>query len=68
MTEVNFTLSNAQIVLLSLVVAWDFIWKCFAVWRAAKNNDHFFFVALLLINSVGIIPILYLVYKKYTKD
>jgi hypothetical protein len=67
MVEANYTLSNSQIILISIIVIWDFIWKCIAAWKAAEKKERFSFVILLLINSVGIIPILYLAYNKYAK-
>ena len=39
---------------------WDLAWKGLALWRAARRNEPWWFVALLLINSVGILPIAYL--------
>lgn len=68
MVELNYTLSNTQIILISILVAWEFVWKILAAWKAAKNNDRFSFVFLLIINSAGIIPILYLAYNKYRKQ
>ena len=41
-------------------VMWDLAWKGLAMWRAAKRNEPWWFVALMLINSVGILPIAYL--------
>jgi hypothetical protein len=34
--------------------------KGFALWRAARNNSSGWFVTLLLINTLGILEILYL--------
>lgn len=39
---------------------WDLVWKGLAMWKAAKRNEPWWFVALMLINSVGILPIAYL--------
>lgn len=38
----------------------DFAVKGWAMWRAARMNKRAWFVALLLINSLGILPILFL--------
>jgi hypothetical protein len=48
-------------------VVWDSVWKIIAAWKAAKNNNRLAFALLLIINSIGIIPILYLAYNKYWK-
>ena len=39
---------------------WDLIWKGFALWRAGRNNQPNWFIALLVVNSIGILPIVYL--------
>ena len=39
----------------------DLVLKGFALWRAAKNNQPIWFIALLVINSVGILPLIYLI-------
>ncbi|MBI2610204.1 hypothetical protein HYW53_03465 [Candidatus Giovannonibacteria bacterium] len=45
---------------LSIVIIWSFIWKGLALWRAARRGEKAWFVALLVINTVGILEILYL--------
>lgn len=39
---------------------WDGVWKAFAMYRAGANRSPGWFIALLLLNTVGILPILYL--------
>ncbi len=39
---------------------WGLFWKGWALWRAAKNDSRGWFIALLLINTMGILEILYL--------
>lgn len=43
-----------------LLLAWTIVWKGFALWKAAHKNSKPWFVVLLLINTVGILEILYL--------
>ncbi len=45
---------------LSFWVVWDIAWKGLAMWRAARRKEPVWFVALMLINSVGLLPIAYL--------
>lgn len=47
-------------VLLLPVVIWSLFWKGWALWTAAKEDSKPWFVALLVINSVGILEIIYL--------
>ena len=48
-------------VIIIVLALWDIVWKGFALWRAARNNQFRWFIALLIINSIGILPIVYLV-------
>ncbi len=43
-----------------VIVAWSLIWKGIALWRAAKNDHIAWFIVLLVVNTVGILEILYL--------
>ena len=46
--------------LVILVAIWDAVWKAIGMWKAARNRQRYWFVALLLVNSVGILPIIYI--------
>lgn len=52
-------LTQNQWVLL-LIILWSFPWKGVALWKAAKANDKWWFIPLLIINTVGILEILYI--------
>ena len=43
-----------------LAVAWALVWKGLALWKAARKGERVWFVALLIINTLGILEILYL--------
>ncbi len=45
---------------LPLLIIWELIWKGLGLWRAGRNNQLGWFLAILIINSVGILPIVYL--------
>ena len=45
--------------LLIVIVMWSLIWKGLALWRAARNNSPIWFVVLLVVNTIGILEILY---------
>jgi hypothetical protein len=38
------------------------VWKGFALWRAGRHNQPYWFVAILLVNTVGLLEIIYLVW------
>lgn len=46
--------------LLAIVAVWTIVWKIYAVWIAAKHNQKKWFVALLILNTVGILEIFYI--------
>ena len=46
-------------VLVPLVV-WSAIWKGIALWKAARRDQLGWYIALLIINSVGVLPIIYI--------
>jgi len=52
-------LAQNQWVLL-LLILWTLPWKVVALWKAAKKSDKWWFVALLILNTMGILEILYI--------
>lgn len=46
--------------LYAVSIIWTIIWKGIALWRSAKNDDKYWFVALLVINTLGILEICYI--------
>ena len=42
------------------ILAWSLVWKGMALWRAARRGDQKWFIALLIVNTAGILDILYL--------
>jgi len=48
-----------------LLFSWDLIWKIIALWISAKNKHFKWFFVILILNTVGILPIIYLL--KYGK-
>jgi len=52
--EKNYT------ILLIAIFIWTIPWKGVALWRAAKNNDRAWFLAILILNTVAILEILYI--------
>ncbi len=46
--------------LMFAIIIWSIYWKGAALWRAAKRNEKGWFIALLIINTLGILEILYI--------
>ena len=47
-------------ILLVVIAIWSIIWKGFALWKSARRGENIWFVALLIVNTIGILEILYL--------
>jgi hypothetical protein len=43
-----------------LLVAWSLFWKGAALWTAAHRKESWWFIALLILNTVGVLEIIYL--------
>ena len=42
------------------LLVWSLFWKAKGLWYSAKDNKKYWFIAILLINSAGILPIVYI--------
>lgn len=43
-----------------IILVWSFVWKGLALWKSARKNSPIWFLVILLINTFGILEILYL--------
>ena len=59
---------NDHPLVLFLLVAWTMVWKGQALYRAARRSNRWWFIGLLLINTLGIMEILYLYYFSSNED
>ena len=57
LTILGFTIGGLA---LAIILLWSIYWKGRALWRAAKNDNRKWFIALLVINTLGILEILYI--------
>lgn len=62
---INFSQSYWGVI---LITAWVLPWKGVALWKAARSQEKWWFIAILLINTLGIFEILYIfVFSKMKK-
>jgi methionyl-tRNA synthetase len=47
-------------ILLFAVLVWSIVWKGLALWKSARNDNNIWFVVFLVVNTMGILEILYL--------
>jgi hypothetical protein len=52
-------IANLSLVLIPLAI-FDVVMRGVALWQAAQNKQRNWFIALLIVNSLGILPLVYL--------
>lgn len=45
-----------------ILIIWALIWKGLALWHTARNKQKIWFVFILILNTAGILPIIYLLF------
>ena len=56
-----------MIILLVIVAIWDSVWKLIALWKAGRNNHLAWFICIAVINTLGILPIVYILMNRKDK-
>ncbi len=54
--------------LILVVALWSIVLKGYSLWYAARNGQKGWFIALLVINTIGILEIVYLVWFRQKKS
>ncbi len=62
MTILDLLATPAFIILVIVLAIWEIILKGLAAWKAARNGHKAWFWAILILNTVGILPIIYLLF------
>jgi hypothetical protein len=45
---------------LSIVAVWILVWKGIALWMAARNDSKIWFIIMVVLNTFGILEIIYI--------
>ncbi len=45
---------------LPALLAWEIFWKGLALWHSGRRGQATWFIVLIIVNTVGILPIIYL--------
>lgn len=58
---------QAHPVIAGVLIIWSLIWKGLALWKSAELRQKYWFVIILILNTMGILEIIYLfaIAKKY---
>lgn len=54
--------ANLPPIVFLLIGIWTVLWKGLALWKSAQERQKYWFVALLVINTLGILDIIYLLF------
>ena len=49
---------------LGILAVWESIWKGIGLWYSAQNKQKGWFVCILIFNTLGLLPIVYLLWFK----
>ncbi len=55
-------------VLFALLSLWTLVLKGFALWYSARNHQRRWFIALLILNTFGLLELAYLIWFRKDKD
>lgn len=59
------------LIIIMIISIWSIFWTAIGIWKAARNDERIWFVAILLLNTLGILEIAYLFFfakEKLTLD
>lgn len=57
-----FTSLGGFATILIILVIWSLIWKGIGLWFAARNYQKAWYIAILVLNTAGVLEIIYLLF------
>ncbi|MFC1753577.1 DUF5652 family protein [Thermoproteota archaeon] len=67
MNELTPGIILGLIALFFVLTVWEMVWKGIAMWKSARRNQTGWFVCVFIFNTVGILPIIYLLFFQKKK-
>jgi len=58
--DINRPLLALIIAAIIVLAIWDGVWKLVTLWKSARQGQLAWFICLAIFNTVGILPILYI--------
>jgi hypothetical protein len=46
--------------LIIILSVWELVWKYIAMWKASRNNHLAWYICMAVLNTAGILPIVYI--------
>ena len=62
------TLSVGMQLLIILLIIWSSVWKGLALWKSAKLQHKTWFIVMFILNTAGILEIIYLLTHREKKE
>ena len=63
-----FVIGGGFMTLMIILIIWTIIWKGLALWKSARQGQKIWFVIMLVVNTVGILEIVYLIINRSKKE
>jgi hypothetical protein len=64
MAEQIYCMLPWLIPVIAILAIWDTVWKLIGMWRAGRNNHLAWFICIFIFNTIGILPIIYILLHK----
>jgi hypothetical protein len=58
----HFVLSPHILGIIIVLAIWETIWRMIAFWKSARNHQLAWFIVMALVNTAGILEILYIAF------
>ena len=55
-------------IIIAIIALWALVWKGIALWISARNGQKYWFAVMLILNTAGILPILYILFFQKKKE
>jgi hypothetical protein len=56
----TFLATAGGVTLIVILSVWSAIWKAIALWKAARRGETAWYIFLLILNTLGILEIIYI--------
>ena len=64
----HVTYTKAEVIIFIVLAIWEGVWKAIALWKAGRNRQLIWFIAMIVLNTVGILEIVYLLFFQAKPD
>jgi len=61
-------ISCIDLILLAIIILWVLYWKGRALWVAGRRGDKKWFIVLLIVNTLGLLEMIYVLTRKKEKE